>query len=649
VAHKNDDHSTVSELVQKILMHKRQYYAGHPTISDQEYDLLEEKLRELAPDHPALSMVGAPGTGAGNGNKVTHEIPMLSLQKSYDFKDLIAWANQKSVVGSLKLDGNSLALVYRQGKFALAKTRGNGRVGEDATEKARWVTEIPQQVAVEAAVEIRGELYCSLTRFAELSDEMEQLGLERPSNPRNIVAGILGRKGFHEFARFFSFCAFDVICSDNSLAFSTEWEKLEWLKKQGFRLADPKLLTSAEEISDYLEEVKEIMESSDIGLDGAVFTYNKLALHEEYGNTSHHPRYRMSFKWQGTTAIVKIKKIIWATSRYGVVTPVAVIDPVSLSGALITNITLHNALNVINNNLKAGDEIEIVRSGEVIPKFLRVVNSAAGHYDKPDHCPSCNSELIFDKVRFKCPNSKDCPAQNLRSILNWIRCLEIDDLSEKRLEKMIELGLVKTIPDLYRLSLQDLLTLPATKQKMAQKLLSNINASRSRPLAQFLNGLSIEGAGLTTWEKLLERFHTLENLQQALVSDIQQISGFAEKTANQIVDGLRQRRLLIEELLNAGVAPVASELTGRLVKDSPIAGKQIVLTGKFSTLRNDLEKLIKQYGGHPSSSVSKNTFAVVSGDNDKTSTKLKKALELKVPIWSEQQLLDSLNSDKGME
>ena len=635
----------IRQLAHELMRHKRLYYAGHPEISDQDYDKLEDELRKLSPEHPVLDFVGTDITSTSA--KASHEIPMLSLQKAYDEKTLFSWKGKHEVVGCWKLDGNSLALIYENGRLTMAKTRGNGRIGEEVTDKARWVGAINPKLKEDGNVEVRGELFCRLASFGELSSEMVRLGLERPSNPRNIVAGILGRKTHGDLARFFDFCAFEVIPKDQKLRFSSEWQKIEWLKQAGFALPGPRLLSDESDVATYLEEVKDIMEGDDIMLDGAVFTYNDIDVHEDLGATSHHPRYRMSFKWQGETACACISRVIWATSRYGVVTPVAMIEPVSLSGAKITNITLHNALNVMNNNIKAGDEIEIVRSGEVIPKFLRVVTAQDGSYELPDRCPSCGENLSFDGVRLRCPASDRCPAQNLRSILNFIKCMEIDDLSEKRLEKMIELGLVSSIPDLYRLTEDHLLTLPSTKQKMAKKLLKNIEASKERPLAQFLCGLSIEGTGLTSFEKLLDHFHDLKSLQAATVEQIESISGFAKKTAEQIVEGLAARHTLIDQLLAVGVSPtienVQTTLDGRPL---PLAGRQFVITGKLSMPRSELENLIKRSGGKPTSAVSQHTFALVTNETDSASTKMRKARELGIKVLNEQDLLTLISGEQ---
>ena len=399
----------VEKLANEIYKNKRLYYAGKPVLSDIDYDKLEHELRLIAPNHPVLSFVG---TDEGqNGKKVAHQKPMLSLQKTYDFGELEKWVEKHATVGMWKVDGNSLSLVYEAGKLSVAKTRGDGKMGEDVTEKAIWVSDVRREFDEDYSLEIRGELYCSESKFGDLAEYMESKGLDRPTSPRNIVAGLLGRKSHVSLARYFNFLAFDVITEDPRLQFATEIEKFEWLKKQGFSLPKPKLIENKKTLETYVNEVKTYMDEGDVGLDGVVFSYNQTDLHDELGETAHHPRYKISFKWQGETAVSKIDKIVWATSRLGIVTPVAQIIPVELSGAKITNITLHNAEHVRAYNLKSGDEIRLVRSGEVIPKFLEVVNPTQGHYEWPQHCESCNGGLNFDGVRLKCTNKESCPAQ----------------------------------------------------------------------------------------------------------------------------------------------------------------------------------------------------------------------------------------------
>lgn len=630
------DAQKIEALAEQILRHKALYEAGQPEISDQAYDRLEDELKALAPQHPALATVGA--ATAVSGNKAEHKTPMLSLNKTYDRDELLTWMNGHAVVGTLKVDGVSMSLVYRDGRLQQGKTRGNGWVGEDVTQKVRWVADILPSLSTEklpSQLEIRGELYCTETRFVKLCEEFDRLGLERPSSPRNIVAGLLGRKTHLELMRFFNFFAFSVVDADQTLDLATEMQVQDWLKDAGFRLPAPARLTTPREIDHYLAMVKARMDEDEIGLDGAVFSFDDLAYHRELGNTAHHPRSKLSFKWQGQTAHTTIRSVTWATSRLGIVTPVAVIDPVNLSGATITNVTLHNAAHVKLYNLKAGDRVEVVRSGEVIPKFLQVVQAAEGQYDWPVHCPSCQTQLEFDDVRLLCPNHASCPAQQVGMILNWIVAAKIEDLSEKRLLPLVESKKVVKIPDLYRLSRDDFFCIPQVKDKMADKLYANVQGSKTLPLPRFLRGLGIEGGGSTTWEKLLTVFPGLAELRKASAEEIAAVDGFAEKSAEQIVQGLAARAAVIDELLSVGVRPVFEPIkTG----SGPLAGKTFVITGELSKPRSEIEKAIKRAGGKTAGSVSKHTFAVVTNDPTSQSSKMQKARELNVRILSEAEL-----------
>lgn len=635
------DAAQVAELASALLRHKKLYYAGTPQIPDAAYDALEDQLRALSPDHPVLSLVGT--DDANTGSKVRHDVPMLSLAKTYDRDELLAWMGSEAVLGTLKIDGISLSLSYdEEGMLTCAKTRGNGQYGEDVTRTVRWITDILPRLPLKGqALEIRGEIFCTESQFVRLSEEFAALGLDRPTSPRNIVAGLLGRKTHAELARFFNFFAFNLIGADVAFGLETESQVLAWLGAKGFKLPSPQLLRTADEVDAYLALVRKMSEDDEIGLDGAVFTYDRLARHRELGNTSHHPRYKMSFKWAGETATTTIRDIAWATSRLGIVTPVAVVEAVFLSGASITNVTLHNAAHVKAYNLKAGDRIEIIRSGEVIPKFLQVVEAADGDYQWPGTCPACLTPLVFDDVRLKCPNTAGCPAQQLGAIINWIRAAEIEDLSDKRLLPLMEAGLVKSMPDLYRLTATDFLVIPQTKEKMAAKLYANIQKSRQLPLVNFLNGLGIEGAGVSTWEKLLDTFPGLAALQSATAEQIADVHGFAAKTGEQISLGLALRKDLIDELLAVGVAP---QFTPRVVDtgDLPLSGKTIVITGALTRPRSEVEKAIKAAGGKTAGAVSGTTYAVVTDDPTSNSSKMKKARELGVLTWSEDDLWAAL-------
>lgn len=623
----------VIDLAEEIIRHRRLYESGAPEISDAEYDRLESDLRELAPKHPVLDKVGAP---ASTG-KVKHDKPMLSLEKTYSLASFEAWWKTQPVVAAEKIDGVSVSLIFEAGLLVQAKTRGNGYFGEDITSKIRWVSECCTELTQPISGEIRGELYCCERRFYELADEMAGLGQDRPTSPRNVVAGVLGRKQHPEFARYFNFFAFDAIFATPPFP-PQEIEKIRWLEEQGFKCPNPKKLLSLDGISNYIDETRAHASSGEIGIDGVVFTLDDLKQHKLLGYTSHHPRYRMSFKWEGETATTRIKDFIWETSRLGIVTPVAVVEPVFLSQATIEHVSLHNAAHVKHHNLKIGDEVKIIRSGEVIPKFLSVTASQPGQHNFPECCLACGGQLEFDDVRLRCSNTQACSAQIAGRILNWVRQAKIDDLSDKRLGHLLEMGMVSAPRDLYKLELEDLLRLPLTKEKMASKLLENINRSRQMDATNFLSGLGIPGIGPVSWEKLLDKFGSLENLRHARVEDVLNVDGFAEKTAAQVVLGLKELEAEIEDLLAVGVEPLWQAATS----GTALRGMTFVLTGALTRPRGEITKLIREAGGTVTGSVSANTTAVVSASTESSSSKFKKASELGIPIWSEETLFQKL-------
>ena len=616
---------SLEQLEQRIIDHRRTYYVGQPSISDHDYDQLEDQLRALDPNHPLLQKVGSDSLEA----KVPHASPMLSLQKTYSIQELESWRKQQPVVGMLKIDGNSLSLIYRQGRLVLAKTRGNGQLGENVTAKIIHVPSIPIQIAEFTDDEIRGELYCSLSNFLALAEEMQSLNLAKPTSPRNVVAGLLGRKEHQHLARYFDFIAYDLLRPN----LDSEMAKLQLLNRHGFMLPDPQLLEDTTSVRVFLDRVEQRLADEEIAIDGAVFVLESLEQCRVLGNTTHHPRYKMSFKWQGETALSTIVAINWHTSRLGFVTPVAEIEPVNLSKATIKRVTLHNSSYVTLYNLKIGDQIEIVRSGEVIPKFLRVVKSGAGSNQLPQHCARCSSTLIDDGVRLICPDKTHCPAQILLMILNWIKCADIRDLSEKRLTLLVEMQLVQSIPDLYRLTIDDLLRVPATKERLAEKLYQNITNSKKISTEQLLSGLGIRGAGRATWRALLKKAGNLENIFAMSADDIATVEGFAEKSAQQIANGLKANKELVDELFNCGV-----QIIDRTT-NSKLSGQRFVISGALSQPRSYYQKLIEDHGGVLGSSVSKTIRAVITNDQQATSIKIKQAKKLAVPLLDEQQFL----------
>lgn len=625
--------SRIAELAAEIRRLKRLYYMEASDTPDAVYDAMEDELRRLDPTNEVLSLVG---TDFLSGERVAHQSPMLSLDKTYSVDELHAWVASRPVVGSLKLDGLAISLVYEDGVLSMAKTRGDGVMGEVVTQKIRHASSVLKKLPLAGGAEVRGEVCLSKDNFELLAAEMETRGLARPTSPRNIVAGIFSRKGHEDLGRYLTFFAYDI--SAPALSLEKETAKFAWLEKSGFVTPSPILIQSKEELVSFLGAAESLLKDGPYGMDGAVFSFEDLSLHESLGSTGHHPRYKIAFKWQGEIAESEILGIAWETSRFGILTPVANVSPTYLSGAMITNVTLHNAEHVRLYNLKKGDVVWIVRSGEVIPKFLGVHKSAEGSHILPSACPSCESVTEFDGVRLKCSNTTSCPAQSSGAILNWIKVMKIDDLSDKRLEALIEAGLVSSIPDLYRLASHEGVASKILGPKMFAKITKRIEDAKTPPLTLFLKGLGILGLGATLFEKLLAVHPTLSAVLSLSEADIMAVDGFGAKNASSLVSSLIEKKPLIDELFSVGVNPREVEAVSDAASgDGRLAGMTIVITGALSRPREEIERAIKAVGGKISSSVSKTTSVLLTNEQDSNSSKAKKARELGVRMMSEEE------------
>ena len=565
---------------------------------------------------------------------------MLSLDKTYDETDLTKWIGKEDAISVFKIDGSSCSLIYEEGHLVTAKTRGDGQFGENITRKAVFIPDIPKFVPGKKSFEVRGEVYCVEKNFFTLSQEMKLMGLETPTSQRNIVAGLLGRKENIQLCRHLSFQAFDYIGEEK---FKKEHEKLDALKSLGFITPDYIVHKGTKELNNRIAEAKDFMGTGDYLIDGLVFVYDDLKLHSELGETSHHPRYKIAFKFAGETKVAKINEIEWGVSRNGTLTPVALIEPTELSGAMIGRVTLHNFGMVQNFQLKAGDKIEIIRSGEVIPKFLGVTERAKGEFTYPSQCPSCSSELKIQDIWLYCDNDL-CPSKVKEEILNYVHKAGIEDISDKRLEEMINKGLVEKIPDLYRLKHEEFLLLDKVKDKLATKMFENIEKTKHQSLAQFISAIGVEGVSVAKSEKIIAQgYNTLEKILGLTLEKMLEIEGFAEKSSRSILDSLKKKKNLVEELVSVGVVVKADEVVSG---EGPLSGLKFCITGELSQPRPQIEKLIKQNGG-VIAGVSKNLSYLVTNEEESTSSKFVKAKSLNIPIINETQLMKLLEGKHG--
>ncbi len=623
--------SKVNELVQQILRHRELYYRGEPVISDYEYDLLEDELKTVSPQHPILQLVGA----RVDGKKVAHESKMLSLEKTYLQSELVKWAKGERLLAQLKIDGTSCSLIYKKGKLVQAKTRGDGSFGEDVTDKALYIGSVPKLLKNEIDCEVRGEIYCSSQGFQDLLMAMEEAELALPSAQRNIVAGLLGRKNHFYLCRYLDFFAFDLI---GKLGLKWEREKISRLKQEGFFITENFECESEAEIEKVIAVAQKFMMSGDYLIDGLVFSLDDLRLHEQRGATAHHPRYRIAYKFKGESRVTKIEQIEWNVSRNGVCTPVARVAPVELSQAMVSRVTLHNMGVVKQYALKSGDEIEIIRSGEVIPKFLKVVKSSKREVKIPESCPSCKQKLMQQAIWLKCMNTK-CPAKSSEEILYFVKKIGIENLSHKRLADLIEEGLVSDIKSLYLLSSEQLLALEGYQKRLANVIIESIQKSKRVGLIKFLASLGLEGGGINKCEKIVSSgYPTLKSILAMSEQDLMQVEGFAEKSARAFVNSLASKKVLIEQLMQLGFVVEDFEQK-EIEQGQALQGESFCITGALSQKRSEVEKEIKNCGGSIQSGVNSKTNYLVTNEQQSQSSKYKKAMELGVKIITEEQLM----------
>ena len=624
----------IEELEQLIRYHKELYYSGISELDDIDYDKLELELRSLDPQNNILNLVGSE---VKSNIKIKHDSKMLSLLKTYDLEELIKWAHGLDIIGTFKLDGVSCSLIYENQRLILAKTRGNGQYGENITNKVMWMNGVPQQILSKNRTEIRGEIFCTQKNFLDLSKKMEEIGLEIPTSPRNIVAGLIGRKENLELNKYISLKAFEVI----GPTFTQEIEKYHFLKENKFSTLEIKSLLKKEDFILLIERAKDFMQNGDFQIDGLVFIYNKLSLHKELGETAHHPRYKMAFKFEGEKKTTLLKKIKWQVSRNGLLTPVGEIEPIEISGAKVSRVTLHNYGVVRDHNLKSGDIIEIIRSGEVIPKFLRTLEQSSHKFLIPDYCPSCKEKLEVCEIRIICRN-KLCYEQIKETILHFIQKIGIDNLSSKRLDEMLKDKLVARIEDLYKLDVKRLMLLDKVKEKLASKLITSINKSKEVDLVTFLVSLGLAGGAYNKCEKIVKHgFNTMTKILALDKESLSDIEGFAEKSASDLVDSLRAKEELIRNLMSLGFDLKYSSEEGLCFGEM-----KICITGSLSKKRNWIEEKIRENGGSIVSSVTSKTNILLTNDAEGSSTKFKKAKELGIKIISEEDLHKMIVGDK---
>jgi DNA ligase (NAD+) len=652
----------IEALRAELRRHEHLYYVmDAPEISDAEYDAMMRRLQALEaahpellrPDSPSQRVGGQPRAGFG---KVRHSSPMLSLDNALNEPELREFDRRVReglsgesfrYVAELKLDGLSMAVHYRDGVFAQAVTRGDGTVGEDVTENARTIHSLPLRVSDSLRTfEARGEVVMERKAFERLNEERAAQGQPVFANPRNAAAGSIRiLEPAVTASRKLDYYAYFLLV-DGGPAMDSHWESLETLARMGFKVnPHRKLCADVEELLAFFREWETRRDSLPYEIDGVVAKVDSVAQQRALGWTAKAPRWAIAIKYPARQGETVVESIEVNVGRMGTLTPVALLRPVRIGGVTVSRATLHNEDEIERLGVEIGDTVVVERSGDVIPKVVRVKEQGAGRrpFRMPSHCPVCGGEIVRapGEAASRCMNT-NCPARLKESLLHFAArpVMNIDGLGEALVEQLVNGGLVKSIADIYSLTEEQLVGLERMGKKSAEKLLRNIDASRRQPLPRVLSGLGIPFVGERTAQFLAEAFGSLDAIAAADEETLQRAEEVGPKVSRSIRSFFHEprNRELVERLRAAGLRfthDVKQKNGGTL------DGMNFVLTGTLPTLaREDAKARIEAAGGKVTGSVSKKTHYVVAGED--AGSKLARAQELGIPVIDEAKLLEML-------
>jgi DNA ligase (NAD+) len=660
-----------AELREQLEKHAYRYYVlDDPEVTDDVYDRLLDELRALEAEHPPLVSPDSPtqrvgGEPVGRLEKVAHLEPMLSLGNVRSADELRAWVERMrnhlareaidaprfTYVVEPKIDGLAISLIYRHGVLERGATRGNGEIGEDVTHNLRTIGAIPLRIRdAPVLVEVRGEVYMSLKDFTALNERRAEAGESTFMNPRNSAAGTIRQLDPADAAkRPLSIWCYQVGVTDG-LSFERHSQALEWLREHELRVnSDIKLLADEEQVIEQCLEWERRRGELDFEIDGVVVKVDELELQRRLGSVGRDPRWAVAWKFAPTTAITTLQQVMWNVGKFGDLRPYAVLEPVEVGGVTIKMATLHNEEDILRKDIRAGEQVIVLRAGDVIPQVVSPAPHVAERQDRPaqthppTRCPFCQTPTIKppEGVFTKCPNPV-CPGRAWQLLKHFVSrgAMDIDGLGEKQVAQLQQHDLLHKASDLYRLSEQQLVELDGFGELSARNLVAAIEASKQRPFARVLFALGIEEVGEVTGRNLAQRFRDVDMLLDATPEQIAQTPGIGEKMAASIraqLDDERMRKL-IGELRELGLC---FHEDGPPPSEGPLAERTLVLTGTLPELsREAATERILAAGGRVTTSVSKKTDYVVAGDSP--GSKLEKAQRLGVSVLDEAGLLELL-------
>ena len=651
----------IKELRKLVEYHAKKYYDDDkPEISDFEYDMMMLELRTLENENPEFitknSLTQKVGGHVKEGfQKVEHEVPLQSLQDVFDFEEIKAFdtrvkkqAEENGIkevkyVVETKIDGLSSALEYVDGKFVRGATRGNGLVGEDVTENLKTIKTIPQELPEKINITVRGEVFISKENFEKMNQEREENEEELFANARNAAAGSLRQLDSNITKnRPLDIYIFNVQKIEGK-EFDSHFEELEYLEKLGFNVNPVKIpCNTVDEVISAINKIGEDREKLTFGIDGAVVKVDNLKLREILGTTSKVPKWAIAYKYPPEKKETILKDIVFQVGRTGVITPMAILEPVKVAGSTISKTTLHNEDFVKEKGLKIGDTVVIQKAGDVIPEIVEAVTSKRTGKEKefvmPTKCPVCGADAIRieGESAVRCTGI-ECPAKLYRNLVHFVsrEAMNIDGLGENIIGILLDKKMISNIADIYDLKFEDIASLKKNGKKFAQNLIDSINASKRNDLYRLITALGIRHVGVKAAKILAKEYDNIDNLANATVENLSEIEEVGPIVANSIREFFDQEQTkdLIKRLKNAGVN------TTRIkdeTADNRFEGKTFVLTGGLENYsREEATNIIEKFGGKTSSSVSKKTSYVLAGED--AGSKLTKAQNLGIPILTEQE------------
>lgn len=665
----SDVHARIVALRDEINGHNHAYYVENsPTISDREFDMLLKELEQLEKEHPEefdpLSPTQRVGSDLNRSfEQVAHVRPMLSLANTYSIEEVDDWerrvrdalaGERLDIVGELKFDGTSISLIYKGGRLVRAVTRGDGEKGDVVTDNIKTIPSIPLQLRGNGwpdEFEIRGEVLLPWKAFDRLN--AERAFNEEPlfANPRNAAAGtlktldpkIVARRGLD--ARFY------YLLSDN-LPFDNHYQNMEAARSWGFKVSPAmKLMTSIDEIDEYIRHWDTARKELPVATDGLVFKVNSLRQQLNLGFTAKSPRWAIAYKFPAERALTPLRFVSFEVGRLGVITPVANLEPVLLSGTIVKRASLHNEDIIRNLDIHEGDWLWVEKGGEIIPKITGVDLSRRTEGAEPvrfvSHCPACGTPLVRveGEAAWVCPNRYGCPPQQIGRIEHFVgrRMMDIDGIGEEMSRELFERGYIRNIADLYSLKADDIISIPGSGPRTAQRILDGVEASKKVGFDRVVYALSIPQVGETVSKHLARAVGDIDRLMSMSEAELTAINDIGPGIAASVTDYFSHavNREIIERLREAGVT-MAMKRDDSVERSTRLEGKSIVVSGVFSLhSRDEYKEMIENNGGKNVGSVSKKTSFILAGENMGPS-KLEKAQKLGVPVVSEQEFLDML-------